>query len=161
MSLLTVVCFFINVYVVHLYFFNPTSYTIRKQYRVRILELEGMQRPKIFVLCNMKQRYRGFMMYSRFGDWFYMYTRAGISVEAFEFVVIIIIIDLFIWLHWDLVALCGLFVVACGILATRSGIEPGSPKLGAWSSNHWTPREVPAFGFLVQCFFHGNKLLQD
>ena len=90
-----------------------------------------------------------------------MYIRAGISVEAFEFVVIIIIIDLFIWLHWDLVALCGLFVVACGILATRSGIEPGSPKLGAWSSNHWTPREVPAFGFLVQCFFHGNKLLQD
>ena len=73
MSPLTVVSFFINVYVVHLYFFNPTSYTIRKQYRVRILELEGMQRPKIFVLCNMKQRYRGFMMYSRFGDWLYMY----------------------------------------------------------------------------------------
>ena len=69
MSLLTVMCFFINVYVVHLYFFNPTSYTIRKQYGVRILELEGMQRPKIFILCNMKQRYRGFSVYDVVKVW--------------------------------------------------------------------------------------------
>ena len=57
-----------------------------------------------------------------------MYIRAGIHVKAFEF---IIIIDLFIWLPWDFLALCRLLVVVRGILATRSGIEPGSPELGA------------------------------
>lgn len=59
----------------------------------------------------------------------YMYIRAGIHVKAFEF---IIIIDLFIWRSGTSFALCRLLVVVCGILATRSGIEPGSPELGAY-----------------------------
>ena len=31
----------------------------------------------------------------------------------------------------------------------RPGIKPGPPVLGAWSRNHWTTREVPAW-----CFFN-------
>ena len=55
-----------------------------------------------------------------------------------------------------LVAACRIFVAACGIfscsvwtlscstweLVPWSGIEPGSPALGAWSLSHWTTREV-------------------
>ena len=32
---------------------------------------------------------------------------------------------------------------SCGILASPPGIEPEPPALEAWSSNHWTAREVP------------------
>ena len=31
----------------------------------------------------------------------------------------------------------------------RPGIKPGPPVLGAWSRNHWTTREIPAW-----CFFN-------
>ena len=62
-------------------------------------------------------------------------------------------IYLFIWLFRVLVAACRIFVVVYGIfscvlwtlscgmwdLVPWSGIEPGSPALGAWSISHWTP----------------------
>ena len=33
--------------------------------------------------------------------------------------------------------------VACGILVSRPGIEPGPPVVEVWGLNHWTTREVP------------------
>ena len=33
--------------------------------------------------------------------------------------------------------------VASGILVLRSGTEPATPALAAWSLNHWTTGEVP------------------
>ena len=35
--------------------------------------------------------------------------------------------------------------VGCGILVPHPGIEPVPPALEAWSLNHWTAREVPAW----------------
>ena len=32
--------------------------------------------------------------------------------------------------------------MACGILVPWPGIEPVPPKVGAWSLNHWTTKEV-------------------
>ena len=40
---------------------------------------------------------------------------------------------------------CGMQTLSYGTydLIPWSGMEPGSPTLGAWSLSHWTPREVP------------------
>ena len=47
-----------------------------------------------------------------------------------------VILNLFLWLCWVLVA-------ACGIYFPDQGSNPGPPALGAWSLSHWTTREVP------------------
>ena len=47
-----------------------------------------------------------------------------------------LLINLFIWLCWVLVAASRISVAVCGI-------EPGPPALGAWRLSHWTTRKVP------------------
>ena len=37
--------------------------------------------------------------------------------------------------------------VACGMLVTQPGIEPGPLAVKVWSPNHWTAREF------LQCLF--------
>ena len=40
--------------------------------------------------------------------------------------------------------------LSCGMrdLVPRSGLEPGSPALGAQTLSHWTPRDTPGGFFL-------------
>ena len=64
--------------------------------------------------------------------------------EAFFF---FLNIYLFIWLHWVLVVARRIFSCSMGDLVPSSGIEPGSPTLGAQSLGRWTTREVPGRGF--------------
>ena len=63
-------------------------------------------------------------------------------------------IYLFIWLHWLLVAACGIFscsmwTLRCGLwdLVPQPGIKLRTPALGTWSLSHWTTSEVPVFAF--------------
>ena len=39
--------------------------------------------------------------------------------------------------------------VACGILVSPPGIEPGPSAVRAQSPNHWTAREFPMDGFIL------------
>ena len=55
--------------------------------------------------------------------------------ETFTYLSIVFVFPFFSWLHWVLVA-------ACGILAPWPRLEPEPPVLGARSFNHWTTREV-------------------
>ena len=48
---------------------------------------------------------------------------------------------LFIWLHWVLIA-------TCGILVPWPGIEPRSPAWEAMNLSHWAAREVPPRSYL-------------
>ena len=61
---------------------------------------------------------------------------------------------LFIWLHWLVVAACGIFCCSMWTLRCRpwdlvpqSGIKLRPPALGTWSLSHWTTSEVPVFAF--------------
>ena len=68
-------------------------------------------------------------------------------------------IFLFIWLHWVLVVVYGIFTLPCGMrnlllwqnLVSWPGIEPGIPSLGTWGLNHWTTREVPCIHTFNSC----------
>ena len=49
--------------------------------------------------------------------------------------------------------ICSPLLSAFGLffsLVPQPGIKPMPPALGAWSLNHWTAREVPAFGLLAR-----------
>ena len=46
------------------------------------------------------------------------------------------------------IAMCRLFIVACGIPVSPPGMEPTSPT--RWIHNHWTIRKVPVV-FILKC----------
>ena len=68
---------------------------------------------------------------------------------------------LFIWLHWVLVAACGIFSWSIRALSCRMwglvlglGIQPEPPALGAWSVSRWTTREIPNhLNCFIEIFF--------
>ena len=63
----------------------------------------------------------------------------------------LILIFIFIWLCWVLVATLGVSDLHCSMwdLVPRLGIEPGPPALGARSLSHWLDSgEAPVSGVL-------------
>ena len=64
---------------------------------------------------------------------------ATLKVQLSHLLFFSFFLDLFIWLHWILVAAWELLVL-CSL---GPGIEPRPPVLGAWSLSHWPTREVP------------------
>ena len=70
---------------------------------------------------------------------------------------------LFIWLHWVLVAACGIFNLCWDMwdLVSRPGIEPGPPALGAQSLSHQTTREVLVLTFEYSDFFPKNVFVES
>ena len=67
---------------------------------------------------------------------------------ALDFLKTFIIYKAQTYKYSSFVLFCLAALLACGILVSRPGIEPGPPAVRAQSPNHWTAREFP----IIQSF---------